>query len=317
MANRPVVSWSETTPQGSEARSLGDNRIRELKTQIRQVVDTDHKFSSSGQDTDFGYHTQLHLMEQADLGSGIEAIPLLGAQTMDGKAELVFTDENDNDHQFTKATKKLLTNGVILNNEFLQSRDAGDTAYHNTIGINASNDLVLGSAVYRPTAGAGYIPSAPLNLATKSYVDAFGSINVQTGAVSTGTTVMPDDDTIPQITEGDEYMTLAVTPTKATNKLKIEVVIYLTSNANDTQVVALFQDATAGALAAVAEMAGANERQTISLSHFMTAGTVAETTFRVRSGNASSNTTTFNGAGGGRNFGGVAASSITITEIGV
>ena len=48
-------------------------------------------------------------------------------------------------------------------------------------------------------------------------------VNTQTGAVATGTTVMPIDDTIPQNTEGDQYMTLAITPTHASNKLLIEV----------------------------------------------------------------------------------------------
>jgi hypothetical protein len=50
----------------------------------------------------------------------------------------------------------------------------------------------------------------------------------------------------------------------------------------------------------------------------MTAGTTSETTFRVRAG--PSNTTytlTFNGYNSARYFGGVMASSITITEFGV
>ncbi len=48
-------------------------------------------------------------------------------------------------------------------------------------------------------------------------------VNTETGAVATGTTVMPADNTIPQNTEGDEYMTLAITPTNTNNKLLIEV----------------------------------------------------------------------------------------------
>jgi hypothetical protein len=37
-------------------------------------------------------------------------------------------------------------------------------------------------------------------------------VNTTTGAVATGTTVMPFDDTIPQSGEGDQYMSLAITP---------------------------------------------------------------------------------------------------------
>ena len=143
------------------------------------------------------------------------------------------------------------------------------------------------------------------------------TVNTQTGAVATGTTALPVDDTIPQITEGDEYMTLAITPTSATNKLLIEVAAYLSnSNALTAVCAALFQDATANALAAgLSVNTTANYGNVISFSHYMTAGTTSATTFRVRGGGATGATTTFNGSAGSRYYGGVMASSITITEI--
>jgi len=49
------------------------------------------------------------------------------------------------------------------------------------------------------------------------------SVGTVTGAVATGTTQMVLDDTIPQNTEGDQYMTRAITPTNASNILEIEV----------------------------------------------------------------------------------------------
>ncbi len=58
-------------------------------------------------------------------------------------------------------------------------------------------------------------------------------VNFQTGAAATGTGLIPIDDTIPQITEGNEYMTLAITPTNATNKLKITVVAMLSNDTSD------------------------------------------------------------------------------------
>lgn len=99
----PSTSWNENVPDGSEVASLGDDRIRELKTQTREVVDIDHQFNSSGQDADNGKHKKVSLLEQADLGSGAQGKPILGAQTTGGKAELVFTDEDDNDVQITNA----------------------------------------------------------------------------------------------------------------------------------------------------------------------------------------------------------------------
>ena len=50
-------------------------------------------------------------------------------------------------------------------------------------------------------------------------------VNTMNGAVATGTTIIPQDNTIPQITEGTEFMTLAITPTSATSQLRIDVVV--------------------------------------------------------------------------------------------
>lgn len=143
------------------------------------------------------------------------------------------------------------------------------------------------------------------------------TVNTKTGAVATGTTVIPFDDTIPQITEGTEFMTLAITPRSATNILVINVVAHLSnsfSGINDLSA-ALFQDATANALAATNQtMAGTLFVGNFKMTHTMTAGTASSTTFRVRGGAAQAGTTTFNGQSGARKFGGVFQSSIVITE---
>lgn len=141
-------------------------------------------------------------------------------------------------------------------------------------------------------------------------------VNTQDGAVATGTTAMPNDDTIPQNTEGDEYMTLAITPKSTTNKLKIEVVFNGAASGDTYLSVALFQDSTAGALAsAMGQIGGGGRPETIVFTHYMTAGTASETTFKVRAGSDSTATVTFNGFSGAGKHGGVIASSITITEI--
>jgi len=140
-------------------------------------------------------------------------------------------------------------------------------------------------------------------------------VNFQTNAMATGTTVIPNDDTIPQITEGNEYMTLAITPTSAANKLKIEITSYLSNSVSNWLISALFQDSTANALAAVVTHKGiATTTEVVSFTHTMTSGTTSSTTFRVRLAGQDAGTTTFNGSGAGRRMGGVAASSITITE---
>lgn len=140
-------------------------------------------------------------------------------------------------------------------------------------------------------------------------------VNTQTGAMSTTTTTIPWDDTIPQNTEGAEFMTATITPGNTNNKLRIDVVFNAASS-NGEITVALFQDSTAGALAAVGRdtINTAGAMHSICMTHYMTAGTTSATTFKVRGG-VNAGTLTFNGEVGARLFGGVCASSITVTEI--
>ncbi len=136
----------------------------------------------------------------------------------------------------------------------------------------------------------------------------------QTGAKATGTTTVPLDDTIPQNTEGDQYMTQAITPTSAANLLRIEHVGNYGSSAGAQGIVSLFQDSNANALATVFGPWSNNENENV-LRHVMQAKTTVSTTFAIRAGSNAAGTTTFNGAGGNRTFGGVMASSLEVTEI--
>lgn len=140
-------------------------------------------------------------------------------------------------------------------------------------------------------------------------------VSTQVSALATGTTQTPCDDSIPQITEGNEYMTLAVTPTSATNMLKVDVVFGYADSVTDRVVIGLFQGTTANAIAAVSDQrGGANEPAVLSFSHYVTAGTTGALTFSVRAG-GQGGTISFNGLSGSRILGGVYASSMTITEI--
>lgn len=142
-------------------------------------------------------------------------------------------------------------------------------------------------------------------------------VSTITGAVATGTTQIPADDTIPQNTEGDQYMSLSITPKSATSKLMITVNWYGAINQAASIIVALFQDSTANALAvASVSPPAANYFTAVPLQYVMTSGTTSATTFKVRAGMQSAGTTTFNGGSSARYFGGAYASSIVITEIG-
>lgn len=139
-------------------------------------------------------------------------------------------------------------------------------------------------------------------------------VRYQTGAVATGATAIPFDDTIPQITEGVEFMTLAITPKSAASLLIVEVVCMGSPSSIDWVTVALFQDAIASSLAAVYNYIGTNEAAPLGFAYSATSGSTSARTFRVRGGGATT-TFTFNGTSSARRMGGVSSSSITITEV--
>tara|TARA_R110000764_G_scaffold84966_1_gene165640 strand:- start:71 stop:646 length:576 start_codon:yes stop_codon:yes gene_type:complete len=144
-------------------------------------------------------------------------------------------------------------------------------------------------------------------------------VNNTVTALATGTTVFPRDDTIHQSNEGIEFMTLAITPTHASNKLLITARVMLGFTVADSvKMISLFQDSTANALATTTNFHhNATQMDTLHLSHYMAAGTTSATTFKIRGGCDRAGTTSFNGQSGARKYGGIDLSSITITEIAV
>jgi hypothetical protein len=142
------------------------------------------------------------------------------------------------------------------------------------------------------------------------------SVIVAYSAVATGTTVLPGDDTIPQNTEGIQFMTASITPKSASSKLQIEVVALAANSAANDINIALFRDSTANAVAAQSEYNGASNAQ-VNLSLFTeeSATSTSSTTFNVRIGGTAAGTTTFNGVSGTRRFGAITKSFIRILEI--
>lgn len=198
--------------------------------------------------------------------------------------------------------------------------DSAQTFYTGS-AVTAKSYVVLGYVTYESgLATAGTYASAPTR------VQVFGPdvplpggvIQVQlnqTGAYASGTTQLPMDDTIPQITEGDQYMTQAITPGSAANALAVESMWIGSSGVSAQFTVALFQDATANALAATAHTSADEDYQLYPLDHMMLALTSSSTTLRIRAGANGAGTTEFNGRSGGRQLGGVMGSYLKVSEV--
>jgi len=131
----------------------------------------------------------------------------------------------------------------------------------------------------------------------------------------TSNTAIPYDDTIPQNTEGKEALTVSITPKNSNNKLHIRVFAFVSGSASKAVIMGLFQDSTASALTCGARyINGGNEVYPLAFDYEMTAGTTSATTFKVRYGGSDTTQVALNGNASARRFGGVMATTLTVTE---
>jgi hypothetical protein len=225
--------------------------------------------------------------------------------------------------------KCALTDGVYgLQDNVLESStaeggagaaDSSGVIYTGT-GVTSKAMRVLGYLEYTLTT-AGTWDAAPSRINIYSQGDRLPGETVQirrnqTGAVATGTTILPTDDSIPQNTEGTEFMTQEIVPKSAANMLEIEHNGSYAISTGQAIAAALFQDSTANALAAKTNwMVTNNGFLIINFRHSMRAQTTSSTTFKIRAGPNTAVTITFNGASGARHFGGVNSSYLAVTEI--
>lgn len=132
-------------------------------------------------------------------------------------------------------------------------------------------------------------------------------------AANAGT--IPSDDTIPQNTEGAEYMSLAITPTSAVNLLQVSAAGYFSvGGAGEYLTMAMFRDAVSNAAVSTQQSMNTADPSRLGLYYEVISGTTSSTTFAVRAG-AIVNTTYFNGYSAARKLGGSLDSYIRIREI--
>lgn len=196
--------------------------------------------------------------------------------------------------------------------------DSAQTFY--TGAAVASKPYVVLGYIEASQVTAGYWASAPLLIKCQQPGDPLpgsiiSTVMSETGALATGTTVTPNDDTIPQVGEGDQYMSQAITPLSECSLLDVRACAFLTNSAGAYVTAALHRDAGANALAAGQSGNSVGTTMQVDIRHREKSDTVASTTFTIRGGNSVAGTTTFNGSAGARRMGGVMNSYIQINEI--
>jgi hypothetical protein len=223
---------------------------------------------------------------------------------------------------------KLDQTGTYASTWYLQVNNSATKAlqfYNSTTGglveISPAGDVTVPTLRVTTGAAAGKVLSAAGTSGSASW-DYAGRVlqvaNYTNGSAGTGTTVIPRDDTIPQNTEGDEFMKLAFTPLGASNMLRIKVLANAVCGGAAHITMALFRNNEANALATAAKSPpSAGYSDQLVIDHYMTAGTAGTAgTFKVRMGTTDGSATYFNCIwGGGRGYGGNFNSIITIEEI--
>ena len=263
-----------------------------------------------------------------------KGIAFNGTTQMDIGAGIVNYDNGSGQLLCQAITKTLQSSGSWTAGTGQNGLDTGaraNSTWYNIFEIvkNSDNtsDILFSLSRTAPTVPSGYTLVAWIGAIR---TDASGNIDqnylakrtnygqihfVKNASYLTGTTLLPLDNTIPQNTEGDQYMSTDFIALSDKSILEIDVDISLASSALGTLSMGLFQDSILNALRAKPTGFIPSSGATInaSMRHLMKSTTTSSTAFKVRAGSGSAGTTYFNGNGAGL-FNGTCFSSITIKE---
>ena len=140
-------------------------------------------------------------------------------------------------------------------------------------------------------------------------------------ATNSTTNIVPNDGTIPQISEGKEYMTCSITPKSTTSTLivEFEAPIVATTTGDLSAIFSLYQDTTANAVAVTMVPKFTSNEDVLGgarIKYIMTSGTTSAITFSVRYGPDDTGTAYINRRSGTAGLlGNVGMSSLVITEL--
>lgn len=190
---------------------------------------------------------------------------------------------------------------------------------NNAITLAKIQDIATLSLLGRKTAGTG----DPEVLTPADVRDSFfpqgsivDSVSVANATYTTITAVIPADDTIPQVGEGTQVLTVGLTPKLTANKLRIRFKASLAGNGTGTiAIYSIFVNGAANAIkAGYTSVAVLNEQHELEAEVEISPASVALQTISVRLG-TNAGSIFLNGNSSGRIFGGVMSATLTVEEI--
>ena len=218
----------------------------------------------------------------------------------------------------TDTKLKKVGDGVTAWNSLAYCR--GDTAVQpDAIGTAAALDAGTADGNVVVVATGGKLPALDGSDLTNLPGGSGGGkiaqiVSSSTSTLTSVTTVIPWDNTIPQKTEGAEIITRAITPTNASSTLLIEVTGFCGVSAATNGAAALFVDSTADAVAAIGFAPVYATPVVIRFS--VAAGSTSARTYKFRVGPGSAVTLYWNGQNtSGAIYGGTPSTVMTVTEI--
>lgn len=228
---------------------------------------------------------------------------------------------------------------VVLNNviqEPTTAYTASGTSLTMASALTSSDDLYvvyMGKAVGTVNPASGSVGTSELSATgTKdattflrgdnSFVaPSFGKVlqvvkSLVTTKAST-TSAIPQDNTIPQNTEGTEFTTLAITPQASDSTLYIDFLVMGSLTNNSTNItVCLFKDSDANALQVVNNTCNTNtEMFPLILQFAETSGTTSAVTYKIRFGLAGGGTVYLNSDQSSDVYSTAQSAIFTITEV--
>jgi hypothetical protein len=185
-------------------------------------------------------------------------------------------------------------------------------------GTSAVRMIGRGQITASGTAGNWSVVSSridPWMPGMKKTGDIVQTIRATTTAVTTSASVIAKDDSIPQLSEGETFLTGTIVGTSEANKFEVFSNLLLSTSAGSSLILALFRSG-ANALKAYAHNVGANNIMNFAQMDYVESvpTSTATTTYVIRGGPVSAGAVTMNGESSARILGGAASSFIEIIE---